>query len=760
MAADTMMAMAQVADGLDTSQLKKSNLALEELRKGTTCHRAGELGLAQSHYQRAVKLDPANADAWHLLGVAALQSGNLQLAVKRLRTCLQQRPQHAEAQNNLGVALRRLDRHAEALSAFRGAMAARENYVEAAYNLGLTLETVGDEAGAARTYEDALRWRGTYVEAAINLGNLRRRQGRHSDALALLELAQRLAPDRAQTNGNLALILIDVERFADAASSARAAIAIEPDTPQWWRALGVAQRLQRDLENAIASLRRAVELAPRDESAAFELGLALQDAGAVDEARSIYAKTRASGAMAERLRWTDALSLPSVYADETQVDLERRRFADCLGQISERLRLSTAQEIGAAYEAACGVAPFLLHYQPRDNTDLQCRFGDLVSRVMAAAAPDLVDPCSWSARAHGGRVRVGIVSSHLTQHSVARYFSELIVGLDPQRFDVRVWYGGVRRDASTEYIASRVGQFAEAGADAVDVARRIRAAELDVLVYPEIGMDPRHQAMAALRLAPVQCALYGHPATSGLPNIDFFISGAALEPPDAQRHYRERLVCLPGIGTRPQRSPAIGDGAWFDAVAAGAPLLLCLQNFIKLEPSFDATLARIAASSGARIGLIPRNPPLTERFRTRIERAFVALGVDPARHLRFLPVQTHADFLAGIARAPLVLDPPSFSGGATSLDAFSVGTPVLTRDGPMARGRQSAAMLRMMGIDDLIADSEEHYVTTAVAFVRDDARRELMRQRIEQRQSLLFDDDRAVTAFADFLATASDRSAA
>ena len=742
---------------MQTPRPTDRGLALEELRKGTNCHRAGELGLAQSHYLRAVKLDPANADAWHLLGVAALQSGNLQLATKRLRTCLQHQPRHAEAHNNLGVALRRLERHAEASTAFRDALAARERYVEAAYNLGLTLETIGDDAGAERAYRDALGWRENYVDAAINLGNLRRRHGRFSDALGLLELAQRLAPERAQTNGNLALILIDVERFADAARFAHTAIAIEPEAPQWWRALGVAQRLQRDLDAAIASLRRAVELAPRDEVAAFELGLALQDAGAIDEARSVYARLLASGAGNERLRWTHALSLPSVYADEAAIDAERARFADGLRQIGARLRLNTAREIQEACDAACGVSPFLLHYQPRDNTALQCQFGDLALRVMSSVAADLVEPCPWRAGAHAGRLRVGIVSSHLMQHSVSRYFTELIAGLDAQRFDVRVWYGGARRDTSTERISGHVGQFVDAGGNAIDVAREIRAAQLDVLVYLEIGMDPRHQALATLRLAPVQCALYGHPATSGLPNVDFFLSGTALEPADAQGHYRERLVCLPGIGAQPLRPPAAGNGAWFEQIASGPPLLLCLQNFIKLEPSFDATLARIAASSGARIGLVPRNPPLTQRFRARIERVFAQHGVDPGKQLLFLPVQTHADYLAGIRLAPLVLDPPSFSGGATSLDAFSVGTPVLTRDGPMARGRQSSAMLRVMGIEELIADDEDDYVAKAVRLVRDESGRQSLRRRIEQRQAMLFDDPAPVKAFADFLLTASER---
>ena len=343
------------------------------------------------------------------------------------------------------------------------------------------------------------------------------------------------------------------------------------------------------------------------------------------------------------------------------------------------------------------------------------------------------------------------------QHTVSRYFTTLIAGLDPQNFEVKIWYGGGTLDASTQFIASKVAAFVQTRADVPSLAQEIRKSELDVLVYPEIGMDPQHQTLAALRLAPVQCVLYGHPATSGAAQIDYFLSGAALEPPDAANHYREKLVCLPGLGTQPLPSPAPGDGAWFDANAT-APLVLCLQNFIKLVPAYDSALARIVGESGVRIGFFTRNPPLMRRFRERIDAVFRAQGIDPEKHLVFLPMQTHADYLAGIARVPLVLDSPWFSGGGTSLDAFSVGTPVLAWEGTMARGRQTSAMLRLMGIEQLIASDEGKYVAKAVALIRDELLRESLRERIVQRRTVLFDDTAAIAAFAHFLQNAAPRT--
>ncbi len=336
-------------------------------------------------------------------------------------------------------------------------------------------------------------------------------------------------------------------------------------------------------------------------------------------------------------------------------------------------------------------------------------------------------------------------------HTVSRYFRALLVGLDPQRFDLRVWYSGAVLDFSTRQIADRSTAFEQVNEEAYVTAGKIRAAELDVLIYPEIGMDPRHHVLGGLRLAPVQCALYGHPVTSGLPNMDYFVSGSALEPADATGHYREKLFLLPGLGACLEPRSAAFDGDWVDSFTRGAPLLLCLQNHLKLLPAFDAVLVEIVRRSGAKLGFFVRNEGVGRRFRDRIVNAFRQRGLDPDRDLIFFPSQKYEAFLGAVQRASLVLDTPWFSGGATSLDAFSVGTPVLALEGSMARGRQTAGMLRMLGLDELIATSDDDYVEKAVVLLRDEQRRIALREKILQRKSVLFDDDAAVRAFADFI---------
>jgi predicted O-linked N-acetylglucosamine transferase (SPINDLY family) len=170
-------------------------------------------------------------------------------------------------------------------------------------------------------------------------------------------------------------------------------------------------------------------------------------------------------------------------------------------------------------------------------------------------------------------------------------------------------------------------------------------------------------------------------------------------------------------------------------------------------------MARIVAATGARIAFFDRNPPLTMRFRARIESVFAARALDAHTHLAFIPAQPYPDYLAGIARVPLILDSSWFSGGATSLDAFHAGTPVLTLEGSMARGRQTAAMLRMMGAEELIVRSPEEYIARTTQLLRDRDRLAGLQAQIKARSHVLFEDESAIRAFENFLEQSVSESA-
>jgi predicted O-linked N-acetylglucosamine transferase (SPINDLY family) len=501
----------------------------------------------------------------------------------------------------------------------------------------------------------------------------------------------------------------------------------------------------QDADTAVDRLQRAAGLAPGDAGLALELGLALQQSGDDAAAHAAFARARSIAPGDRRVRWAQALALPAFVEDDGAARSALARFDAFLGELE---RDAAQGDPAAELDAATVTLPFALHYLADDVLARPRRYAALVAAAARRACA--IAPLEREALS-GRRIRVGFVSSYLRDHVVTRYLGGLVTSLPGDTFERLAWFTGEAPDERTREIAAGVDRFIHATGSFSDVAGAIRDARLDALVHLDVGLDPRAIALAALRLAPVQVALPGHPASTGLDSVDWFVSSEALEPPDAQRDYSESLACLPGFGAVPWAPPAAGDGAWMHALRRGpAPLLACPQNPMKMVPAFDEVVADILARTGARLVLFERGARLTTRVRERMLRALARRGV-AADALHVESLHPYAEYLGGIAAADLVLDTPVFSGGATSLDALGVGAAVLAFEGATARARQTSGMLRLIDAGELVAPDATRYAAIARELLEDRPRLAALRQRIAKRSAILFEGSGARSAFARFL---------
>jgi predicted O-linked N-acetylglucosamine transferase (SPINDLY family) len=69
-----------------------------------------------------------------------------------------------------------------------------------------------------------------------------------------------------------------------------------------------------------------------------------------------------------------------------------------------------------------------------------------------------------------------------------------------------------------------------------------------------------------------------------------------------------------------------------------------------------------------------------------------------------------------------------------------MGLPIVTLPGEFMRGRQSMAMLELLGIEELIAHSMEEYLAVALRLATDAAYRQEISQKILAHGNRLFDD--------------------
>ena len=721
--------------------------------------REGQRAQAEQACESLLNADPGDVEACMLLAALRLDRGAPELACAALRQAVALAPRNASARLQLAVAQFRSAQRPAARATLDELLAVQPDDAVAWFHLGLLDEDEGDDPAARRCFSEALALRPDYRDASIRLGLLLQRRGDH--AAALQELLRAWHPRQPELAEPIARALLETGDPARAAEFAAIAIDHAPGRATGWLLRGIALRERGHALAARGDLQRAQELAPENPLVLCELGCNARDLGEFARGQQALAAARRLAPAWHIPRWLHDLGLPTLAADEVEARDAVAAHARGIDALIADIEADAGEVRRTALDGLSRSLPFALHYLPLDTTGATRRFGDLVDTVVGHTVDDrLRSEPGWRALAHGGRLRVGFVSCELREHTVMRYFGGWLDGLDRGAFELHAWHLGAVRDAVSERVATQVASFHHVPTlPTPDIAARIRSAQLDVLVYLEVGMDPRPQLLAALRLAPVQCAAYGHPASTGLRTVDWFLSGDAMEPAGAEAHYRERLERLPGLGVEPARPPPPGDGSWLPRVA-GRPLLLCLQSLFKLVPEFDLVLARIAAATDAQLVFFESPAVLSARFLERLGRRFAAFELDVARHVRILARTRHADYLGGIAASDLVLDSIGFSGGATSLDALSVGTPVVTLEGGFMRGRQTAAMLRMLGAEELVAADADGYVECAIALCRDAARREAMREQLRRRAPALFTNPEVLPALQAFLFRVARESAA
>ena len=406
-------------------------------------------------------------------------------------------------------------------------------------------------------------------------------------------------------------------------------------------------------------------------------------------------------------------------------------------------------------DGSLGVSAFFLAYHGLNDRELQVK----TARMFLAAIPGLTftAPHCAGARRRGAKIRIGFLSRFFASHSIFSTSVGLIEKLSRERFEVlALRVTPSRDDQATARIRAAADRTVDLDPDVYRARAQIAALELDILFYQDIGMEPISYFLAFARLAPVQCVSFGHPNTTGIPTIDYFISNDLFEPPQPHAHYSERLVLLRNLPTlayyyKPQL-PALPPARAMFKLPEESHLYVCPQTLFKLHPDFDALLAGILGSDpdGLVILIAGQFQEFTDRLRARFVRTLRA-HMD---RIVFLPFMGFERFMQLLCVADVILDTVHFNGMNSSLQAFAVGTPVVTLPGEFQRGRHTQAMYRKMGILDCIAADSRQYVDIAVRIANDPAYAQMLRQRIAARNHVLFEDRGVIDEFERFFVEA------
>jgi len=638
-----------------------------------------------------------------------------------------------------------IGRYPEAEELYAQVIASNQGDAEALYLLGTLLGQRGKLDEALIFLERAVNESPKNSVYHCNLGVIEHNLKRLEQAKISFLLAINLNDQNVDAHYNLAKLYKEMGLTDAALSSYGTVLSLEPSHLNTLINLGNILVEVGHLDDAVIQLKKAVELNPEASVALVNLGNVYRSMGLAEEAINTYNRAQNIHAH-DGLRIKAAVTLPVVY-----------KSLDHIEEVRENLELKLEKLLEEDLDVSnpsleTSTTNFFLAYQNYNDRDLQ----EIIANIHLNSCPRL----GWTAPHCDGvefgreKIKIGFLSAYFYRHSVGRMMVGLISQIPKDLFEVVVITTKGQNDFIAQKIQGAADHLIYLSENFFEMQEEIGRQKLDALIYADIGMDVRTYFLAFARLAPIQCVTWGHPDTTGIPNMDTFLSSSLIEPADAKEHYSENLNCfstLPTFYYRPNIPERLKSRAEF-GFDENQHIYICPQSTIKFHPDVDKIFAQILKrDEEARILLLEGAiKDWTGLLRNRWRKT---IG-DLEKRIDILPRQSPEDFISLQSISDVILDTPYFSGGNTTYESFALGKAVVTLDSTFMRGRVSAGMYRIMGIEECTALTLDEYIQTALNLGTNyDFRRDIENKIMETNASL-FEQKDVVDEFINYVTTA------
>ena len=674
---------------------KKNAEALYYL--GLIAYRKSKHHDAINYFRRAATIDPGQGTTYLALGDACRSAGHIDQAIEAYHSAIRFDPGLAEAHNNLGDLYFQQNRLDEAVACFRRAIQIAPTLWSAYNNLGATHCRRNEFAEGKACFEKAIEGAPDFDQAHVNLGNLFYHRGELNLALNCYERALKI-------NNGLPIVHNNV---------------------------GAIHYRLLEYQSAEQSFRRAISLWPDYADAHSNLANVLNEQGKVEEARNSYQHALRLRPSQPLLKFRLATLCPVIFPSAVEIDRYRKQLLGILEDFAVRGVRAGVEELFTVGP----YPPYALMYQGRDDRPIKAAY--------ARAFRDCFEP--MEAPHNAGKYRIGFVVTCGHEKIFLRSMRGVLQRMDKALFDINIV-------CSSRSVGILRGTLSDTGITLLpmldDLARAphlMRAAAFDLLYYWEVGTDAANYFLPFMRLARVQCTSWGVQVTTGIPNMDVYLSSALVEPHDADSHYSERLLRAATFLTYqyPQTLPKNGKTRMDFGFTPAQHLYLCAQQIGKFHPDFDAILACILRQDSHGIVVITadRWGYVTRQLLRRFEHNMP----DVIGRIAILKRLSHEDYLALVAASDVVLDPPYYGGVNTTYDSISLGKPVISIPSNFHIGRYTSACFNKMGITECVASTSDEFITLAVRLGTDAEYRNSVEAKIRNAGHVLFEDMESVS---------------
>lgn len=705
---EAMQAMKQATLCLPDDAEAQYNLGIAQQQSGL-------LKEAENSYRRALDLNCNHVQALYNLGNILKDGGQTEEAENCYRRALSLKPDYFEVHCNLGSILRAQGKFSESDRSFRSALKIKPDSAEALNNLSLVLKEQDLLAEAETTCRSALKLKPVFHEAQNNLGLILQEQGRYKEAEPRYRQAIALNPKYALAYNNLGFILQEQGRLAEAESCYQQALAFSPEFNEAYRGQGILYQKQGRLDKSEQSNRKALELQPNDVKTLNNLAVILYKQGKNSEAEIICRRAL------ERDK-----NYPKAYNSLSNILIRQGRLDDAEQCLRQALALKPD------YFKAHSNLLFLLNYAP-DRTAEEI-FAEYKKFNAGFALPLQTqnEPHSNSRQTHR-RLKIGYVTPQFRRHSARHFLEPLLAHHDKDKIEVFAYSELFQEDDQTQRYKALVDHWiTTTGISDAALATRIREDNIDILVDLAGHTDGNRLGVFVRKPAPVSLHWLDFGYTTGLSEIDYYLTDYATAPLGSEGLFAETLwrIETPCLVYRPAED--MGAVSPLPATARGYITFGTLTRAVRINHRTIRVWSEILKRVDGSHLVIDSGDFKDQNLQSVLADKFVAYGIDRER----LEIGFHSppwDVLRGM---DIGLDCFPHNSGTTLFEHVYMGVPYITLAGRPSVGRLGGCILEGLGHPEWIAETEDGYIELAVALAANVPRlaalRAGLRQEMEQ----------------------------
>ena len=314
------------------------------------------------------------------------------------------------------------------------------------------------------------------------------------------------------------------------------------------------------------------------------------------------------------------------------------------------------------------------------------------------------------------KIRIGFVSDYLTDHTIGKLFKGIILNLDKNKFDIKIFHttktkkGGIYQDFIDAEKNNQINNFI-LPVKFEDRQKIIVNENLDILFYPEIGLSLEIYYMSFIKLATYQITSWGHPETTGIDTIDYFLTSKLIESQNSNKKFSEKLLYSDFLPMY-YYTPDVKKKLDIDTLSKNN-IYSCPQTLFKIHPEFDLVLGKILEEDKkAKIYFIKDSDNIY--YKKLLNRFKKNTKIDLNR-IEFIDGLTWEGYINHCGQASVLLDPFYFSAGNSFYESMFYGTPTITKPTEYTKSRLVLGAYNQMGIEKApVVNNTDDYVRKAL----------------------------------------------